>query len=91
MSCGLQFLESEFTSEDDQGNDQCPACCEIEFEEIEMENTNTLEKIIEQYGITRGLAVYFTVQAAKYFKQTKENTEQLENMIYDILVDYIDE
>ena len=35
LKCGLQFLESEITSEDEQGFDKCPACCETDFEEIE--------------------------------------------------------
>lgn len=34
LKCGLEFLESEFTSEDEQGNDICPACCGTDFEEI---------------------------------------------------------
>ena len=32
--CGLEFDESEFTSEDEYGNDLCPACGETDFEEI---------------------------------------------------------
>lgn len=32
--CGLEFDESEFTSEDEYGNDLCPACGEKDFEEI---------------------------------------------------------
>ena len=32
--CGLEFDESEFTSEDEYGNDECPACGEIDFDEI---------------------------------------------------------
>lgn len=33
MCCGLTFRESEITSEDVNGNDECPACNGIDFEE----------------------------------------------------------
>lgn len=36
-SCGWEGSDSEFTAEDENGNDLCPACLKIEFEEMEEE------------------------------------------------------
>ena len=33
--CGWEGTDSEFTSEDEEGNDLCPACGGTEFEEVE--------------------------------------------------------
>lgn len=33
--CGWQGNENEFTAEDENGNDMCPACNCIDFEEVE--------------------------------------------------------
>lgn len=33
--CGWEGTDSEFTSEDEEGNDLCPACGGTEFEEME--------------------------------------------------------
>lgn len=34
LHCGLDFSEEEFTTEDENGYDMCPACGKTEFEEI---------------------------------------------------------
>ena len=57
--CGLEFDESEFTSEDEYGNDLCPACGETDFEEVPINLKNDkAEKligyIIDHYSTTKG-------------------------------------
>lgn len=46
-----------------------------------------LEDCIEEYGTTRGLAVYFSELAVC----ESGNRDALADIMYDILVDYIDE
>jgi hypothetical protein len=49
----------------------------------------TVEDLIEEYGTTRGLSIYLAVHSVEALENG--NWEDVEDLIYDELINYIDE
>lgn len=49
----------------------------------------TVDELIDEYGTTRGLAIYLAVRSVNELENG--NWEDVENFIYDELVNWIDE
>jgi len=57
----------------------------------EFDENLTLEDAVDTYGKTRGIAAYMTVQTVLHLQEHCSNFESLEELLYKILVDFIDE